>query len=81
MGNIGSHVDLTSWRRGHQAKPSWAAVFFHPPRDQAALHWPSLSGLLVLRGFRNSNRPLLNASASGLTDSPAQVSNTHDAAK
>src|ERR1035441_1614102 len=36
MGNIGSHVDLTSGWRGHQAKPAAAEAFQHPPRDEAA---------------------------------------------
>jgi hypothetical protein len=36
MGNIGSHVDLTSVAKGHQAKPAAAVAFRHPPHDEAA---------------------------------------------
>jgi hypothetical protein len=51
MGNIGSHVDLTSWRRGHQAKPASAMACRHPPRDQAAHQGPGRLGLLVAKGI------------------------------
>jgi hypothetical protein len=54
MGNIGSHVDLTSWRRRHQANSGLQrhSVVFRAIKR--AHQGPGTSGLLVRRGFRNS---------------------------
>jgi hypothetical protein len=46
MGIIGSHMDITSGRRRHKAKP---VAFPHPPRDYSPVEGRDSLGLLVLR--------------------------------
>src|ERR1039458_8970171 len=59
MGNIGSHVDLTSGRRGHQAKPASAVEFLHT--RNSCFHQQVIS----LTGSEERVGHLLHGSADG----------------
>jgi hypothetical protein len=51
MGNIGSHVDLTSGRRGHQAKPATAVAFRHTPARALGRQGPGISMFAGAKGI------------------------------
>src|ERR1035437_5113326 len=58
LGNIGSHVDLTSGRRGHQAKPATAVAFRHTPARALGRQGPGIS---MFAGAKGISRQLSTA--------------------